>query len=154
MICPECNLLIPEDSRFCKECGKKLEASVEEQEALTNQEKAERLYREGISLYHQGLFDDALTRWEETLELVPDFQMTSYYMGVAYYDKGMLSAAMESFKKAEAANPTSPAIHYRLGMTYYSMGRSEVSSRTLPRSTTGWLFSTRKTLILTKPLTN
>jgi len=77
MICPECNLIIPEDSRYCKECGNKMEVSGEEQETLSNQEKAERLYREGISLYHQGHFDDALKRWEETLELVPDFQMTS-----------------------------------------------------------------------------
>ncbi len=94
MICPECNLLIPEDSRFCKECGNKMEVTVEEKESLSSEEKAERLYREGISLYQQGLVDDALKLWEETLELVPDFQMTSYYMGIAYYDKGMHSASL------------------------------------------------------------
>jgi RNA polymerase subunit RPABC4/transcription elongation factor Spt4 len=37
MICPECNLIIPEDSRYCKECGNKMEVSVEEQETLSNQ---------------------------------------------------------------------------------------------------------------------
>ncbi|MEE8319433.1 MAG: zinc-ribbon domain-containing protein, partial [bacterium] len=122
MICPECNLLIPEDSRFCKECGYKLEASVEEREALSNQEKAEKLYREGIVLYHQGQFDEAIALWDEVNSLIKDFQMTDYYRGIAYYDKGMLSMSVECFKKAEASHPTVTAVHYRLGLAYYAMG--------------------------------
>ena len=39
MICPACNLLIPEDSRYCKECGNKLESTADDQEALSNQER-------------------------------------------------------------------------------------------------------------------
>jgi tetratricopeptide (TPR) repeat protein len=68
----------------------------------------------GVILNFASRFDDAVTRFEQTLELDPNFTFANAMLGLSYLGKGMPERAIAEMKKARAGpgpRPNMIALH-------------------------------------------
>lgn len=89
--------------------------------------EAERLLEEGVALEQQGLFVDALARYETAISLVPDLPRAHFNRGIILLEHDQIEAALDAFMKAVALKPESAAAHYNVGNAQFRLGRTEAT---------------------------
>ena len=80
---------------------------------------------EGNRLFHEGQFEEALTRYGEVLVDDPDSPLVNFNMGAAHYKAGDYDAALSSFGRVPSQDDTQPRTAraaYNLGNTQYQIG--------------------------------
>jgi Ca-activated chloride channel family protein len=82
--------------------------------------------KEGNRLYNDGLYDDAMTKYTESLVELPNSPQLHFNIGNAAYKKGDFEEAVKSYTKA-ASLATDPALenkaYYNLGNCLYRQGK-------------------------------
>ncbi len=75
-------------------------------------ESAEAHYQRGVALAAQGQFDEAITAFQQALQLKPNYPEALKELGTAFWRKGQLDDALASYRKAVEQRPTyAEAIH-------------------------------------------
>ena len=81
-------------------------------------QKAERLYNEGIVLYDNGQLAQSLSKFNEAINIKPDFAKAYYNRGIIKADMKDKSGALADFDKAINLAPTANAYFQRGKMKY------------------------------------
>ena len=50
-------------------------------------------YNLGVSYYDKGMINEAISAWEKTIEINPEYVVAYYNLGNAYEEKGMLGGS-------------------------------------------------------------
>ena len=72
-------------------------------------------------LYKEGLHDEAVMVWRETLKIKPTMAEPHYFIGLAHFDRVQNDEAVTEFQKAIMLNPNYAEAHYQLGTTYHEL---------------------------------
>jgi tetratricopeptide (TPR) repeat protein len=76
----------------------------------------EPVLREGIALYDQGKYDEAITRYEQVLKQNPDSTAAMYELAMSYQQKRQFQMAIDlAAKGAEYSCPQLPQFYARIG---------------------------------------
>jgi len=62
--------------------------------------KAENFIKDGIALYQENKYAEAIETWQKGLSLIPDDAEVYNFMGVAQHKRGKILGAISEFKKA------------------------------------------------------
>ncbi len=76
----------------------------------------------GDALFKKGKVDEAITQYQESLEIKPDCAKVCFNLGGALVQKGRVDEAMVYFQKALQINPDSADACYNLGMALLQKG--------------------------------
>ena len=85
--------------------------------SLSSQQESERKYNEGISFYNQGELEKAMSSFDASIRLNPEFYQAYYNRGVILLEIDDYIAAIKDFNYVIEKSPTS--------LAYYSRGRAE-----------------------------
>ena len=77
---------------------------------------------EGIELYNQGKYDDAIKHFDQAIREHHHDVAAIIWRGTAYYSKGFYDLAIADFTKAIKEDPDDPAAYVWRGSAYYSKG--------------------------------
>jgi tetratricopeptide (TPR) repeat protein len=77
----------------------------------------------GDALRQKGRMDDAITHYEEALQIAPDYAEAHNNLGLALFQKGSVDEAMTHLQKAAQIAPHDAAAQNNLGYTLLQMGR-------------------------------
>ena len=80
--------------------------------------KAEYHNEEGLYLYNQRKYDDAITEFKKALDYSPEYYDAHYHLGISYYAKGMIDESITELRKAIDINPDEPKAHYNIAFAY------------------------------------
>jgi len=93
------------------------------------------LHAEGLSLYNQGKYQDAVTVWLEEFSLDPNNANTANNLGIAYSKLGRQTVAIEYHKKAIELNPQFGHAYYSLGLAHYDLREYDESKNAFLKAT-------------------
>jgi tetratricopeptide (TPR) repeat protein len=77
----------------------------------------------GFALLKTGKVDDAITQFQESLQMVSDYAEAHQYLGVAFQEKGREDDAIVHLQKALQLKPDYPDAHANLGNALLQEGR-------------------------------
>ena len=77
----------------------------------------------GNVLVQKGRVDEAITHYQQALEIQPDYELAHYNFGYLLLQKGQVDEAISHFQKALALQPDSVPAHYHLGDAFLQQGR-------------------------------
>lgn len=108
-------------------CGKKDQPVSKpiEPKVNTNAELAATLHQEGIKLYEEGKYQEAINAWLKENELTPNKANVHNNIGMAYRKLKDLETAMKYHKKALEIDPNYGHAHYDMGLAYYDLKKYE-----------------------------
>ncbi len=89
-------------------------------------QRATNYYNLGVSLFHEGRFDDAARQFEAAIALHPTSQM-HHQLGETLARLGQTDRAMEQFARAIALRPGNAEAHLELGLLQAQRGRSDAA---------------------------
>jgi tetratricopeptide (TPR) repeat protein len=96
---------------------------------------AAQLHAEGLSLYNQGKYQDAVTVWLEEFSLDPNNANTANNIGIAYRKLGKQDIATEWHKKAIELSSQFGHAYYSLGLAHYDLREYEESKNAFLKAT-------------------
>jgi tetratricopeptide (TPR) repeat protein len=76
----------------------------------------------GFKQYASGHYDDAITTFDQALQIDPDFDLALNAMAEVYNKLGNLDKAIDYAKKLVAVNPEDPIAHTALSRLYVQKG--------------------------------
>jgi tetratricopeptide (TPR) repeat protein len=79
----------------------------------------------GDALRQEGKMDDAITHYEESLQIAPWYAEAHNNLGLALFQKGSVDQAMAHLQKAAQIAPHDAAAQNNLGYTLLQMGRAD-----------------------------
>ena len=85
-------------------------------------EKAIASYSEGVGLAYQGLYEDAIVKFDEAINENEYYAKAYYERGLAYYDLGDLETAVAEMETARYHGLDDVSTNWNLGWTYYLLG--------------------------------
>lgn len=74
----------------------------------------------GISLRHQGKYEQAIQEFKKALEIKPDNAEARYNMGLVYLDQKLYDLALDEFKMAVKINPNHSDARNNIGWLYFN----------------------------------
>ncbi len=77
----------------------------------------------GNTLLQQGKVDEAITHFQESLQIKPDYAGACYNLGNALFQKGNVDEAIIQYQKAVQINPDNAAAHNNLGYVLLQQGK-------------------------------
>lgn len=80
---------------------------------------------EGIELFKQGQYTEAIESFKKTIEKFPGSVEAYYNLGLSYLRNGDIDKAILSFEKAIELKPDSVEAHLALGECYFNKGESK-----------------------------
>ncbi|KPJ57977.1 MAG: hypothetical protein AMJ42_04140 [Deltaproteobacteria bacterium DG_8] len=83
----------------------------------------EAYYGLGLFYYERGRLDEAISEFEHSIALSPNYAPAHYNLGNTYVRKGMLDKAISEFKRAIALGSNTADVHNNLGGCYGQKGR-------------------------------
>ena len=75
---------------------------------------------EGVILFDDKKYDDALTSFRKALEIEPDHVEALYYMGVVNMAQRQPAQAVPFLERARAKAPGDASVAYQLGLAYFA----------------------------------
>ena len=84
---------------------------------------AEKYIAEGVSLYNEENYDEALEKFDKALELNPNLAEVWFYKGIILQTKDMNKEALECYEKSIEINPKNALVWYNKGtlMNYFGL---------------------------------
>jgi tetratricopeptide (TPR) repeat protein len=76
----------------------------------------------GIALRQKGSLDEAITQYQQALQIKPDFAAAHNGLGDAFFLKGSVDEAIAQFQKALEIQPNYADAHYNLGIALRQKG--------------------------------
>jgi tetratricopeptide (TPR) repeat protein len=80
-------------------------------------------YNLGVVLEQEGSVDEAITQFQEALQIKPDYAEAHNDLGLALFQEGTVDEAITQFQKAVQINPALAAAHNNLGKVLLEKGR-------------------------------
>src|SRR5436853_3158950 len=81
------------------------------------------LRHQGLELFKESRFQDAVETFKRAIQLKPDYAEAHNDLGMAYCRLNRNDEAIESFRQAIRLNPRLAEAYYNLGTAYYNLGR-------------------------------
>ncbi|MBU0638578.1 MAG: tetratricopeptide repeat protein [Planctomycetes bacterium] len=91
-------------------------------------------FAHGHLLERQNNFEDAVIRYRQALELMPDFLMARNRLGITLNKLGRHDDACAEFRRAIAQRPQLAHLHNNLGFSLYLAGKYDEAEVTLRRA--------------------
>src|SRR3990172_2144040 len=102
--------------------------SFENIRSLAQEPPAEKsLLDEGIGLFKQGKFKEAVPLLKDASTLTPDHYLPFYYLGFSYFRLGEKDLAKESLEQSVKLKPDFVPAHMGLGVLYEGEGRLDLA---------------------------
>jgi tetratricopeptide (TPR) repeat protein len=80
-------------------------------------------YNLGVVLEQEGSVDEAITQFQEALQIKPNYAEAHNNLGLALFQRGRVDEATTQFQKAVQINPALAAAHNNLGKVLLEKGR-------------------------------
>lgn len=77
------------------------------------------VYNQGHELYKQGAYQEALTYFEQTIEMSPDFMFAHYLKGLSYINLKNWSEVITTFKRVIELAPEEGDAFLNIGTAFY-----------------------------------
>ena len=87
-----------------------------------------------VTLYHQGKFDDVLSRSSQLIEEYPQTFVLHNIIGAISFEKGQKEVAIEHFRKVIELRPHHPHAYNNLGATLIDIGEYEEAKSNLKKA--------------------
>lgn len=87
------------------------------------QEKSEAKYKEGLALYNEGKYQDAVTAYKEVIRINPKHSLAHNDLGASYAALGNYHEAIGSYLQATIINPQYDGTYFNLGLAYQEQNR-------------------------------
>jgi len=107
MVCPYCGVEIPDNSRFCPECGAPLGEGLGESEGAEIEREIYSLLATANLYRIRGLWQEAENKCVEVLRRYPNNPTAHSLLGDIYADQGKWEEAKEWYELALELNPSS-----------------------------------------------
>lgn len=78
-------------------------------------------YSQGVALYGQQKYDDAIDQFSKSINLNSVFANTYIYRGLCYYNKNRFQQAITDYSKAISLDPVNNLAYFDRGLAYYSI---------------------------------
>lgn len=123
MFCTQCGAYNTDDSRFCHQCGHRLQPerklppldeSAFQLDSPEQQEKIQQLLSEALTHEEEGRLQEAILACEGVLVLDPANTSAHSLLGLLYEKQGELQKAVAEYEKVVALNPDSVADRAKL----------------------------------------
>lgn len=123
MFCTQCGAYNTDDSRFCHQCGHRLQPEHKmptldekafQMESPEQQEKIQKLLEEALAHEAEGRLHEAVLACEGVLVLDPANTSAHSLLGLIYEKQGNLEKAVSEYEKVVALNPQSAADRAKL----------------------------------------
>lgn len=123
MFCTQCGAYNTDDSRFCHQCGHRLQPerkiptldeSAFQMDSPEQQEKIQHLLNEALTHEAEGRLHEAILACEGVLVLDPANTSAHSLLGLIYEKQGDLQKAVAEYEKVIALNPDSAADRAKL----------------------------------------
>ncbi len=114
-------------------CEKK-DQPVSKPKANPNAELPATLHQEGIRLYEERKYQEAINAWLKENELTPNKANVHNNIGMAYRNLNDLKTAMEYHKKAIEIDPNYGHAYYDMGLAYYYLKKYEEAAAAFQRA--------------------
>jgi tetratricopeptide (TPR) repeat protein len=88
----------------------------------------------GADLYKKSKYDEALTEFNQALELIPNNTVMMNWIGLCYQGKNDQTKAAEMFEKIIELDPDYADVHNNLGHSYYVLQDYEKSEKAYKRA--------------------
>jgi tetratricopeptide (TPR) repeat protein len=79
----------------------------------------------GLAYADKGMYDQAITAYENALRINPDDAELHYNLALAYRGKGLTDRAIDEYRKVIAVDPNHVEAHYNLATAYRNKGMNE-----------------------------
>ncbi len=79
----------------------------------------------GLALDQKGRTDEAITHFQEALEIKPDYALAHFNFGTTLLQKGRVDEAITHFQEALQIQPDFAATHNNLGLAFFHQGRMD-----------------------------
>jgi len=87
----------------------------------------QQLYGNGIAMYEQGRYSQAVELYKKITEHIPDADLVNYNLGLALYELGKYPEAMEAFSLAIHRNRDDPDYWFNFGLAARQAGRYDIA---------------------------
>ena len=87
-----------------------------------------------LTLYHQGKFDDVLSRSSQLIKEYPHTFVLHNIIGAIYFEKGHKEIAIEYFRKVIELRPHHPHAYNNLGATLIDIGKYQEAKSNLKKA--------------------
>ncbi|MEJ5252478.1 MAG: tetratricopeptide repeat protein [Chthonomonadetes bacterium] len=123
MFCTQCGAYNTDDSRFCHQCGHRLQSerkippldeSAFQMDTPEQQEKIQQLLNDALTHEAEGRLQEAILACEGVLVLDPANTSAHSLLGLIYEKQGSLQKAIAEYEKVVALNPDSVADRAKL----------------------------------------
>jgi tetratricopeptide (TPR) repeat protein len=95
---------------------------------------AEKLEREATSLRERGSLNEAVAKYQASLQVYPRFLRSLVFLGVAFGQQGDPGRAAAVLEYAARFYPEDPAVQYNLGISYGALGRAPLEIKAYRRA--------------------
>src|SRR5690349_6547564 len=93
--------------------------------------KAVELMNQGVSKYHNRLFDSAEKELQAAIATDPTYVLARYNLGKVYEEQKKWKEASEEYAKAVSGEGNNENYHYDLGHAYQENGQFELAEKEL-----------------------
>ena len=87
--------------------------------------RARERHEQGLELFRQKRYDDALAALREAAELVPDSALYTNNLGFVHYRRGELDLALDFYEKTKKLDPARIQVYMNEGSALEALGRNE-----------------------------
>jgi tetratricopeptide (TPR) repeat protein len=108
--------------------------SPDDMEALARRKEARVPYNAGLDLVSRGSYLDAVGRFNEAIELDPEFTEAVYNLGVTFQKLNAHDRAIEMFKTAIDMDSGNPEYYFAIGNSYFHVGSYRDAVRAFDRT--------------------
>jgi Ca-activated chloride channel homolog len=88
----------------------------------TQEQDASTYYKQGVALFKEGNFKEAIKALKQVIKLQPDYVDAHNLLGEMFSEIRDFDKAVDSYKQAAKYQPNSPVTHVKLGGAYYAKG--------------------------------
>ena len=96
--------------------------------------EAEERYANGVALGEQARWEEAISEFNETIRLDPQYDPAYLYRGGAYFRLGQFERAIQDFDEAVRLNPQLAEAYVGRGVAYTVLGRDSEAQQDADRA--------------------
>jgi tetratricopeptide (TPR) repeat protein len=125
VVCPQCGKPLQPDSKFCANCGARLNGNTVAQDADTRNDKdseVEKICERAFRLYLYGENDEAIAEYTRAINLDPDCQRAYRMRGICYRKTGKFDKALDDLNKAVRLDTGDASAVFSRGKLYQKKG--------------------------------